>query len=227
MRSKILFAQVTLSRPPKQGCIRQIMHCRENKLYQLSSALQYLRKALLDLKNHIINILQLHSSFLSREAAQRAQTAPKHPQNVVNLGVGGGTSLTGGNNLVGGGDSPAAEEQEADTHHGPNEWTLTPMPREWQGNVDTSSSNNITLRYCTKEEHHLLTPLPQHLISSRCELCKCTGCCSIPGPGCLPEHPCLWRCVVSPQQDALVAGLSWLLTESQNCRGWMGPLWVI
>lgn len=54
MRSEILCAQVTLSCPPKQGCIGQIMHCRENKLYQLSSALRYLRKVLLDLKNLLL-----------------------------------------------------------------------------------------------------------------------------------------------------------------------------
>lgn len=102
------------------------MHCRENKLYQLLLALRYLRKALLDLKKCIINILQLHNSFLSREAVRHAQTAPQDPQNVLNLRVGGQSSSTAGNNPVGKGDSPAAEEQEADTQNGPDEGIVIP-----------------------------------------------------------------------------------------------------
>lgn len=94
-------------------------------------------------------------------------------------------------------DSPAAEEKDKHPKWpGPRDPHL-PMPRKWQGNVDTPPSRNATQRYCTKEEHHLSTPLPQHHVSSCCEP---AGALQVHGlllqPRCLPEHPCLQRCMV-------------------------------
>lgn len=107
--------------------------------------------------------------------------------------------LDRGNNPVGRGDS--AKRQEADTQKGPDEWTLTPlMPRERQGNVDTPFSSNIT-----KEEHHLLTPLPQHLISSCWEPARILPAHpAVPGPRHLPEHPRLQKCIISSEQNSFI-----------------------
>lgn len=91
MRSEMLLARVTLScPPPRQGCIRQIMHCRENKLYQLSWALRSLRKELLDLKKKKKKVLIFYScvSLIFPEKLCRGhRQPPQDPQNVVNLGL--------------------------------------------------------------------------------------------------------------------------------------------
>lgn len=147
---------MTLSCPPRQGCIRQIMHCRENKLYQLSSALQYLRIS--KKKKLLIFYSCVTPFFTERIHGQHPRT---HKMWLI-------WEWEVGAPWCDARDSPAAEEKDKHPKWpGPRDPQL-PMPRKWQGNVDTPPSRKATQRYCTKEEHHLSTPLPQHHVSSCC-----------------------------------------------------------
>lgn len=83
----------------------------------------------------------------------------------------------------------------------------SPMLREQQGKVDSPFGSSITLRYCTKEEHHLLTPLPQHLICSCCEPARVSQAHRLllhPRSRVFARHPQRQRSNVSSQQNALI-----------------------